>query len=119
MDLREDNKRNKTPFLLLFYISFLVVGLLLWYWFGMGWFMLMYTLRQFFLSFSPLHIPVVRLLMGSEYKKELEIQYKLKGNHLFVSRSSLIQLMVSIILTIFTFWKYNMPLNQIIERVIR
>ncbi len=118
MDLREDSKRNKILLPFLFYVSFFVIGLLLWYWFGMGWFMFMYTLRRFFLSFSPLHIPVVRLLMGSEYDKE-EMKDKINGNHLFVSRTSAIQLMISIILTIIVFWKYNMPLYQIVERVIR
>jgi hypothetical protein len=118
MYLRENSKRIKMLLLLLFYASFFIIGLLLWYWFGMGWFMLMYTLRRLFLSFSPLHILVVRLFMGSEYNKE-EIQYKLKGNHWVVSRSSAIVLIVSIILTIFTFWKYNIPLYLIVERVIR
>jgi hypothetical protein len=56
--------------------------------------------------------------MGHEYAKELEIQYKLKGNPWFVSRSSAIMLMVSIFLTIFSFWKFNIPLYQIVERVI-
>lgn len=118
MDLRESRKIKRISLILLFYASFFVIGLLLWYWFGMGWFMLMYTLRRFFLSFYPLHIPIVRILMGSKYDKEAEIRYRLKGNHLFVSRSSVILLVVSIIITIFIFWKYNISLHQIIENII-
>jgi hypothetical protein len=119
MEVRENSKREKILLLMLFYASFFIIGLLLWYRFGMGWFMLMYTLRRLFISFSPLHIPIVRLFMGSEYDKELEIRYKLKGNPWFISRASAIQVMVSIILTILTFWKFNMPIYRIVELVIK
>lgn len=108
-------KRVTVLYLMLFYFCFYIIGLLLAYWFGMGWFILIHTLRGLFISIPRINIPVLRFLIDPEFAKNRDEQWLKKNGRWFTSRTAIIVNLINILLTVLGFWKINIPLYVIVK----
>ena len=115
--------RSKDKVALLYFLaftySFYVIGLLLAFWYGMGWFLFFHTARGIFTSIPRIYLPTIRVLIGPESIKELEayLLSRSKGGW-FVSKTAILLNLVNIILTLLVFWKANVPLYKMVEVII-
>jgi hypothetical protein len=105
--------------LFLLYIGFYIVGLSLAYWYGMGWFILFHTLRGLFNSIPRINVPILRFLIDPGYLINIEDQWLNKKSPWFKSITSLVVNIFNVLLTIFGFWKINIPLRVIVDMLVR
>ena len=109
------HKSNITLSLFFLYLSFLLVGILLAYLFGLGWFFLFHTICVLFASVPRLYIPVVRLLISKESGDRLQEQLSAYKRQWFVPKSALALNLINLVLTAIAFWKINIPLRVVIS----
>jgi len=108
-------KRVIVLYFFLFYSCFYVIGLLLAYWFGMGWFILFHTIRGLFNSIPRINTPVLRFLIDPEFGVGRPDQEDKKISGWFTSKTAIIVNIINILLTILGFWKINIPLYVIVK----
>lgn len=113
MNAEQENKnRRASNRLFVFYSILSISGLVLSYWFGIGWFILFHTIRGVFSSVPSFSIPIMRVIAGLDYAEELRGRYALK-NATYRFFSTYVVNLINIAITIFVFWKLNIPLKQI------
>lgn len=94
-----------------FYLSFSVVGLLLAYWFGFGWFILFITLRRAIMTIPEIYIPIVHNVVGQEFSQ-------IEKAHIYqkkINSRKIITIILWIMLVFFGFWKINIPIRDMIS----
>jgi hypothetical protein len=111
--------RNKRINLGAIFFSFQLIGFLLAMWHGIGWYFLLLAIRR--LSFeSPLiYIPILRTLTNREIaEKEKE---RLTGNtqKLFVSTTSFVNFLVTLMMAILFFWKGNPTIIELVNLIFK
>lgn len=104
---------NATVRLFAFYTSFFLGGLIASYWYGIGWFIFSHAIRSFLVSMPIISVQVMRIVAGHDFANKLEEKRKFRtGAQKFIS--VYIVNAVNIVLTIFTFWKVNISIQQIL-----
>ena len=94
-----------------FYFTFTIIGLLLAFWFGFGWFILLQTIRQIMFTITPLYILVLMKFVDPEYANSKKLSL---GSSWFTSYTSVVTLVFLILLTVLFFWKINISVVDII-----
>ena len=111
------NRQSHTTIaVILFFLLFstlLVVGILLGYWIGLGWFFLVHTVSVLFASSPRLYIPVVRLLIDKESGERLQERLSRHKGQWFVPKSAIALNLFNLLLTAFVFLKINIPLHDV------
>ena len=92
-----------------------VCGILASYWYGLGWFFLFQTIREFVFATPGLYLLFIQITAGNLSAKEENL--RLEKNRLFTSPSLARRAFFSLALTILIFWKANIPLYRIIEMI--
>ena len=100
-----------------FYSSFFVLGLILSYWFGLGWFFLLHAIRGLLSSVQFFSVPLMRILAGAHFTEELESRQQLKSRA-YRFFSTVVVNVINFALTIFFFWRANVPLQQVIQNMV-
>lgn len=98
-----------------FILSFSLIGLTLAIWFGIGWIILLLTIRLIFFQIPQFYFPTIRLLVGEEFMRQEIIR---KGEHKFPSLLNAVAIILSIALTVLFFWKINISLLEIFRMLI-
>lgn len=104
---------------ILIYISFTVVGLVFALWLGLGWLLLFQTIRILFFAVPRLYIPTVRFIIGPGFADKERVRLSSNGIRWFKSPFSAFATFIMIALTIFFFWKVNIPLIDILRIVVK
>ena len=110
----EQNKtRYWSPMFLLFLFCFWAIGIVLaWFW-GLGWFFLLECLRRLLAYVPQLNRRIRKVFFGKEATEIQDVEQTSPGL-IFASRMlGLIIMVVWIGLTIFVFAKINIPLSDI------
>jgi hypothetical protein len=102
----------------IFYGSFSLIGLLLAFWYGLGWLILFQTLRRFLFVTPVFYIPIARFLVSPEFAKEEKVRTVDRGFRWVKSPISAIVTIFTILLTVLCFWKINIPLIDVIKMLI-
>jgi hypothetical protein len=102
-------------YLFLLYFTFLVIGILLAYRFGLGWFFLLHTISVLLASSPRLYIPVVRLLVSKESSERLQERLSGYKRQWFVPKSATALNLFNLLLTALAFWKINTPLHVVLS----
>lgn len=86
MNLQKNNSGASSPVLklpamkvIVFELSFWVVGVALAFWFGLGWFFLLGTIRRLFIAVPWLYVPTVRILLGEDRAELEKVRLSEKG----------------------------------------
>jgi ABC-type sulfate transport system permease subunit len=108
------------PFLnfMAFIASFWVIGIILAYWYGLGWFLLLQTVRRIIFAFPSLLIPWMQVTTTPEIVREMKHSLLEKSDSLKTSKSALFQALSYLLGTILIFWKANIPLKDILKVII-
>jgi len=114
--LRPSPMQQKVKFGCL-YASFSFVGFVLAFWYGLGWFILLQTMRILFFTIPQLHLPVMQIVFGLEFTEEWR-RAKLEKKSRWYSVSSILTPVLMIMLTILFFWKINIPLIDLLNMII-
>ena len=113
----ETKKPHGVKQIVFFYFGFYLIGLILAFWFGMGWFILIHTIRGIINSIPILYLSVFQFIDSPatilKHNKSLNSQ----PIQWFTSKTALVLNIVNIVLTILGFWKINIPLQSIIKFV--
>lgn len=117
MDIKK-NTQKIILYLFFLYLFLFVVGILLSFWFGFGWFFLIITIGILLASSPRIYLPLVGLLMGNEFQNQLKKKIITNNNQRLISERTLLLIIFSILITIFAFWKINIPLRTIISAII-
>ena len=112
---RIPHKSNIVLSLFFLYLSFLVVGILLAYWFGLGWLFLFHTICVLFASSPRLYMPVVRPLISKESGERLQGRLSGYKRQWFVPQSAIALNLFNLLLTALAFWKINIPLHIVLS----
>jgi len=112
---RTPHKSNIILPLFFLYLSFLVAGILLAYWFGLGWLFLFHTISVVFASSPRLYIPVVRFLISKEAGERLQQQLYGYKRQWFMPKSAIALNLFNLLLTALAFWKIHIPLRAVIS----
>lgn len=99
-----------------FYVFFYTIGLVISFWFGLGWFMLFQFIPRLLFAIPKFYFPTIRFLAGTEFMVE---EKKRRHEKWFTSPSFARNAFIALFVTFLTFWKANIPLYKIIEIVIR
>lgn len=102
-----------------FLIIFPLVGFVLSFWFGIGWFLLFWLMRTFLLSIPSLRLPIVRILVSAEYAEKEKRRLAERGARWFTSLYAAVSIMVILMLTVYAFWKANVPLKALLGLMFR
>ena len=92
-----------------------MIGILLAYWFGLGWFFLLHAICVLFASLPRLYIPVIRLLISKESGERLQQRLSVYKKQWFVPKSALSLNLFNLLLTAIAFWKIHIPLRIVIS----
>lgn len=99
----------------IFYISFSIIGLLVAFWYGFGWFIFFTVLRRVVIQIPEFYIPVIRFVVSKRFsqqeREKLERDLKTGINGL---RKNILRIMIWIIFICIGFWKINIPIIDII-----
>lgn len=116
--MHETNKpSHRVKQIIIFYIGFYLIGLIMAFWFGMGWFILFHTIRGFINSMPVLYLSVLQYIDPTDAKRTWHESLNSQPNQWFTSKTALVVNIVNIGLTILGFWKINIPLQSIIKLV--
>jgi hypothetical protein len=101
-----------------FYVAIPTVGLILAYWFGLGWFLLMVAFRVAFSSLPGPRSFVLRRIFGDQTAADID-----HGLARRRSRGISSQLAIPIVLAYFglamvVFWKLNFPLRALVALIL-
>lgn len=102
---------------MIFYFSFSLLGFLLWFFLGLGWFFLMIFIRHLLFGVVYLYILVLQKLISPEIagmEKELITS---SGGRFIKTTNSLFLISLYAVATIFIFWKVNISIIEIIHLV--
>lgn len=99
-----------------FYAFFYITGLLISFWFGLGWFVLFQFIPRLIFALPLFYFPTIRFLAGTEFM--IEEKKRIHGKW-FTTPSFVRNALIALLVTFLTFWKANIPLYKIIEIVIR
>jgi hypothetical protein len=97
----------------IFIVLLSIGGLVISYWYGLGWLFLTQTIREFLFANSQLYLLLIRTVAG--HTLEEAESSRLGKNRLFTSPALARRAVFSLALTILVFWKANIPLFKIIE----
>ncbi len=106
---------HQRQILVVFFISFWVVGFALAFWEGLGWLMLFQALQSLTFTSPHLYLLIVRLLFGKDIEEKEKAHLKEKGNYRLISWQLAVRTVIAIGLTILFFWKINIPIIQFIK----
>lgn len=104
----------------IFYIAFSIIGLIVAFWYGLGWFIFFTILRRVVIQIPEFYIPVIRFVVSKRFsqqeKEKLEKDFKtgIKG-----LRKNQFRIMIWILFICIGFWKINIPIIDIITLVIK
>jgi hypothetical protein len=104
--------------ILVFHSSFYIIGLVLAYWLGLGWYMLIMTLRSVILFIPQIYLPTIRLVVGSEFVEQERIRLIESESLTLPSKAFFSSFTIRLLITIIMFWKANIPLRMLISLVI-
>ena len=109
----DPNIRSGKIAIAMFIVLLSLFGLVVSYWYGLGWLFLTQTIREFLFANPRLYLLLIRTVAGHTLA-EAESS-RLGKNRLFTSPALARRALFSLALTIFVFWKANIPLSKIIE----
>jgi hypothetical protein len=92
-----------------------LAGILVSYRYGLGWFFLFQTIREFLFAIPRLYVLLIQIAAGSQLAEKESL--KLEKNRLFTSPALARRAFFSLALTILMFWKANIPLYRVIEMI--
>jgi hypothetical protein len=92
-----------------------LLGILLSYWYGLGWFFLFQTIREFLFAIPQFYLPLIRIAAGQKFAEEESS--RIRKNQLFISPALARRALFSLGITILIFWKANIPLYKIVELI--
>ena len=97
-----------------FLLSFWIIGVVLAFWFGIGWFFLSETLRRIIIAIPQIFIPVLRVVIGNEQADE---EYRLlsQKNIQFFYIWRVVVALIWLILTIVVFSIANIRLISLFQ----
>ena len=104
-----NNLRQKIK-LIVYYFVMWIIGFLLAFWFGLGWFFLFHTLRYFLFASPRLYLPMIKIVVGADFAESERIKFKGKENRWFISPISVALTLINMLFTFFVFWKINIPI---------
>lgn len=98
-----------------FIVLLSLAGILVSYWYGFGWFFLFQTIREFLFAIPRLYLLLIKIVAGNTLAEKES--WRLEKNRLFTSPALARRAFFSLALTIFVFWKANIPLYRVIEMI--
>jgi hypothetical protein len=104
-----ESSYNKARFAT-FILSFSLIGITQAIWFGIGWIILLQTIRLILFRIPQFYFPTIRLLVGEEFMQQEMIR---KGKQKFPLMLNAVAILLSIALTVLFFWKINISLLDI------
>jgi hypothetical protein len=96
----------------IFLLSPWIAGVALAFWFGLGWFFLLETLRRVVIAIPQLYIPLLRILVGTERADEEKRLLDQKNVRLFYAWRVVVAV-IWLTLTIVVFYTTNIRLISI------
>jgi len=103
---------------LIFYLSFTLIGIFLWFFFGSGWFFLLIFIRQLFFSLNILFIPTATWLHKPQKVETVIPGWNPNNKRIFRSNLSIAVLIMYFLLSVVAFWKVNISILEIINHFI-
>ena len=100
-----------------FVIFVSLLGILVSYWYGLGWFFLLQTFREFLFAIPRLYLLLIQIVAGEKFAEEE--RSRLRKNRLFTSSTLARRAFFALAVTVLVFWKANLPLYKIVEMINR
>jgi hypothetical protein len=104
---------------MLFYATFPLAGVVLAYWFGLGWFFLMVAIRVVLSSMPAPRGLVTRLLFGKETSNNLQAALQQRPGRAIKKALALPTVLIYLSLAVIGFLKLNIPLKALIEMLLK
>jgi hypothetical protein len=105
-------------FVFFLYLIFSLFGIVLAYLLGLGWFFLFQTMNLLFVSSPRLYLPIASRLMSKESTDRLREKLLKNKRQWFWPRSAIFLILINVLVTVFAFWKINIPLHVVLAAFI-
>lgn len=97
------------------FLSFYIGGLLLAIWCGVGWYFLIQALRRLAFESPQIYTFILSVVINGGFADKERERLLGDANKIFISKTSLFNFLISLLIALLFFWKANTSIIEIID----